>query len=238
MHYIISIVLIVLISGCNYNNKNIEKPISSLETLKSFIEDGKKNGYVPKYILTGMPILANKLQPVDIENRTIITWGMSSKCVSSGRKIVLALDDQSHSIVCDNGDVAYISGKGNDWIDDAVGNDIFYGGEGNDTIENSYGSDIFIFDKNWGHDKIKFRPTTVDTSKIIGYDGSYPWKYSSFIIFGKQINRSDIRWDKNTLVHTKTGDTIELNSKEINVIFANEVNSKVIEPSEQLSQLT
>lgn len=213
----------------NNISQNQSNKIDSLETLKKFINDGKKNGYIPRKTLTGIAIFANKLQPVDISNSSIIKWNINSRCESSGKKIILALDGKGHSIECNNGDAVYIAGKGNDWIEDAVGNDIFYGGEGNDTIKNSWGSDIFIFEENWGHDIIEFMPSIVDTSKIVGYDGSYPWKYSSFIVFGKKINRSDIYWDKNTLVHSKTGDSIKLSSKEINIIFSNESNSIIVD---------
>lgn len=227
MRYLFFTLIIVLFGGCN--DKNTENQINSLETLKSFMEDGQKNGHFPKEIVTGMPISPNKLQPVDIENSTIITWTMNSKCEGSGKKVILALGDENHSIVCYNGDAVYIAGNGNDWIDDAVGNDIYYGGKGDDTIENSWGSDIFIFEQNWGHDTITFSPGVVDTSKIIGYDGSYPWKYTSFIVFGKGINRSDIHWEEDSLVNSKTGDSIKLNSKKINIIFASEGSSKLID---------
>lgn len=167
-------------------------------------------------------MMPQKLQPVDLEHRAVITWNMNSRCTDSGRKVILAVENKNHSIVCDAGDVAYIAGDGDDWVDDAVDNDIFYMGGGNDTVKNSYGSDIFIFEKNWGHDRIEVSSEHVDTSTIEGYDGSYPWQYTSFIIFGKGIDRADIHWEGNTLVHAKTGDSITLDTRDINILFADD----------------
>jgi len=229
MQYMIFIVITLIFSSCSYGSENLKNEINSLKSLKSFIQDGQKNGYFPKEILNSLPTFPKKLQPIDLENRTFITWGMNSKCEGSGKKVILAIDGKNHSIVCDAGDVAYIAGAGNDWVDDAVDNDIFSMGKGDDTVKNSWGSDIFIFEKNWGHDVIEFNPESVDTDEIEGYDGSYPWKYSSFIIFGKGIKRADIYWKGDTLVHAKTGDSIKLDSKEINILFAEEDNSKNID---------
>ena len=229
MQYILVITITLIFSICSYAGENIKNEINSVKTLKSFIQEGQKKGYFPKEILTGLPILPKKLQSVDLDNRTHIAWNMNSKCEDSGKKIILAIDGKNHSIVCDAGDVAYIAGAGNDWVDDAVDNDIFYMGRGDDTVKNSWGSDIFIFEKNWGHDTIEFNPESVNTDEIEGYDGSYPWKYSSFIIFGKGIKRTDIYWNENTLVHAKTGDSINLTSKEINILFADEDNSKTFD---------
>lgn len=226
MRYIMVILVVVCFFGCE--NKGVQTTrIDSLESLKSFIKDGQEKGYFPKEILTGLPTFPKRLQPVDLENRTMLTWDMHARCEGSGKKIVLALDATNHSIVCDAGDVAYIAGDGDDWVDDAVDNDIFYMGKGDDTVHNSYGSDIFIFEENWGHDVIEFRPESVDTAQIKGYDGSYPWKYTSFIIFGKGIEREDIHWEGERLVHTKTGDSIKLSSREINILFANENSAKL-----------
>lgn len=212
--------------------------ITSLSALKAFIKDGQSSGYVPKTIGSGLVIVPNKpgsglivapnkLEPVDISMRSIIRWNDKSKCTDSSAKIILALGDENQSIRCNGGDTVIMTGQGNDFIHDSNGNDIFYTGKGNDTIEASHGSDIFIFEKNWGHDEISFRPMLVNTSDIVGYDGSYPWKAASFIIFGKQINRSDIYLDGDTLVHAKTCDTIKLSSKNINLVFANEDNAQI-----------
>ncbi len=227
MHYIICMVLILFLSACGNKAQKTNAHIDSLESLKRFIHDGQKNGYFPKEILTGLPLFPQKLQPVDLENRTVMTWDMHARCEDSSKKIILALDATNHSIVCDAGDVAYIAGDGDDWVDDAVDNDIFYMGKGNDTVKNSYGSDIFIFEENWGHDIIECDSSEVDTTQIEGYDGSYPWKYTSFIIFGKGIERADIHWVEDSLVHAKMGDSIKLSSRNINILFANENNIKV-----------
>lgn len=240
MQYILVITITLIFSTCSFAGENIKNEINSVKALKNFIQEGQKKGYFPKEILTGLPTLPKKLQPVDLDNRTHIAWNMNSRCEDSGKKIILAIDGKNHSIVCDAGDVAYIAGSGNDWVDDAVDNDIFYMGRGDDTVKNSWGSDIFIFEQNWGHDVIEFNPESVNTDEIEGYDGSYPWKYSSFIIFGKGIKRADIYWKGDTLVHAKTGDSINLTSKEINILFADEDNSKTFDknfiPAKKISK--
>lgn len=225
LYHSVVIVLILFLSGCTQTHKQV----ASLEDLNDFILDGQSKGYVPQTILTGLPTFAKKLQPVDLEHRTVITWDMNSRCTDSARKVVLALDHAKHSIVCDAGDVAYIAGDGDDWVEDAVGNDIFYMGGGDDTVKNSYGSDIFIFEKNWGHDSIEVNSERADTSAIEGYDGSYPWKYTSFIIFGKGIDRADIHWQENKLVHAETGDSITLNTRDVTILFADDETTKPID---------
>ncbi len=212
------------------NKPRTAQKINSYESLNEFIKNGQKKGYFPKKILKGfIPGTYTRLEPINIEHYKTIKWDINAKCSNSASDIILGLDNKNHSIECGGGDTVVITGKGNDWVDDAFGNDIFYTGEGNDTIKTSWGNDIFIFEKNWGHDKINFRPNSVDTRKIKGYDGSYPWEFTSFIIFGKEINRSDIRWRGNTLVNKVTGDTIELNSKNINIIFSSEDNFNMID---------
>ena len=102
----IFIVITLIFSSCSYGSENLKNEINSLKSLKSFIQDGQKNGYFPKEILNGLPTFPKKLQPIDLENRTFITWGMNSKCEGSGKKVILAIDGKNHSIVCDAGDVA------------------------------------------------------------------------------------------------------------------------------------
>ncbi|NOR55091.1 MAG: hypothetical protein GQ531_02675 [Sulfurovum sp.] len=196
--------------------------INSIEKLKFFMKEGQKNGYFPKTILLNTFGPQKKLTEVDIDFRTLIHWDIYAKCPSNEDEIILALGSQNHSIVCDAGDTAGILGTGDNWVDDATGNDIYYPGQGNDTIDTGSGSDIVIFDANWGQDKVTVRSRRVNTDVIMGYDGSYPWKYNTFIIFGKEIKREDIVWKKNRLYHLVTGDSIELNTKEVNVLFASD----------------
>jgi len=207
--------------------------IDSITSLKSFIADGQKNGYFPKTLLLNTFGSKNKLTEVDLDFRTVIHWDMYAKCPSHEDEIILAVDKKDHSIVCDAGDTAGILGAGSDWVDDATGNDIYYSGEGNDIVDVGSGSDILIFDANWGHDKVTLRSHEVNTDSILGYDGSYPWKYSSFIIFGKGIERKEIVWKGNTLYNTKTGDKIELNTKGVNVLFAGDPANNMLAPPTQ-----
>jgi len=196
--------------------------INSIEKLKVFMEDGQKNGYFPKTLLLTTYGTQSKLAVVDLDFRTTIHWNMNAKCPNNADEIILALGKENHSIVCDRGDTAGLLGSGDDWIKDATGNDMYYMGAGNDTADGGSGSDIFIFEEGWGKDRITLTSKEVDTTRILGYDGSYPWKYSGFIIFGKSIDRADIVWLGNTLFNVKTGDSIVLNTQKVNILFASE----------------
>ncbi len=211
--------------------------IDSVATLDAFIEDGQQNGYFPTTIQLNTFGKKNKLTEVDIEFRTLIQWNINAKCPANENEIILATGNINHSIVCNAGDTAGILGAGNDWVDDATGNDIYYPGSGDDIIDTGRGSDILIFDAHWGHDQVKLNSHQVNTESILGYDGSYPWKYSAFIIFGKDIERKDIVWRGDILHNIKTGDSIELNTKKVNVLFASDPanNMKTIPTQETIA---
>jgi len=196
--------------------------INSVEALKQFMVDGQKADYFPKTIPIGFPMTENKLMAIDLDFRKVIHWKMNSRCPNSEDQIILALGSENHSIVCNRGDTAGILGDGDDWVDDATGNDIYYPGGGDDTIDVGSGNDILIFEEGWGHDTVTMSSRAVDTTKILGYDGSYPWTYTDFIIFGKSVRRSDIVWIDSTLYNLKTGDTIAMNTKSVNILFAGE----------------
>jgi len=204
--------------------------INSIETLSAFMKDGQEKGYFPKKIVNSSHFShIKKLQTVDLNFRTTINWNKNSKCSSRENQIIIALGSENRSVTCHTGDTALLLGGGNDWVKDSTGNDIFYPGEGNDTIKSSSGSDIFIFEPNWGHDKIEISSFGVNKNYIDGYDGvSYPWEYSSFIIFGKGVHRSDIRWKGKKLVNIKTNDSIEVNTRSVNLLFAEEADSKIV----------
>ena len=196
--------------------------INSVETLKAFMIDGQKMGYFPKTIPIGFPMSENKLMAIDLDFRRVIHWNMNTRCPNSEDQIILALGNKNHSIVCNRGDTAGVLGDGDDWVDDATGNDIYYPGGGDDIVDVGSGNDILIFEEGWGHDTVTMSSRAVDTTKILGYDGSYPWTYTDFIIFGKSVKRSDIVWIGSTLYDLKTGDTIALNTKSVNILFAGE----------------
>ena len=199
-----------------------ETTINSVETLKRFMQEGQKSGYFPKTIPIGFPIQEKKLMAIDLDFRRVIHWNMNTRCPNNEDQIILALGEENRAIVCNRGDTAGILGSGDDWIKDATGNDIYYPGAGNDTIDVGSGNDILIFEEGWGHDTVTMSSHTVDTSKIMGYDGSYPWDYTDFIIFGASVKRSDIVWIDATLYNLKTGDTIKMNTKSVNILFASE----------------
>ncbi len=202
--------------------------INSIEQLKVFMQEGQKNGYFPKKVLLETFGIKDKLSEVDIDFRTVIHWDLHTKCPTTEDEIILALGSQSHSIVCDRGDTAGILGSGDDWVKDSTGNDIYYPGAGDDTLDVGSGNDILIFNSKWGHDKVSVRSRKVNTEKIMGYDGSYPWKYSDFIIFAKDIKRENIVWQGKKLVDISTGDSIELNTKEINILFASDPQNNLL----------
>ncbi len=207
-------------------------PINSVSSLKEFISDGQEKGYFPKTVLIpGYGV--KKLEEVDIDFRTLINWNIDSRCPNREDQIILALGNDGHSIVCNTGNTAGIMGSGNDWVNDATGNDIYYPGAGNDIINTGSGNDILIFDAYWGHDKVTVRSNKVITTNILGYDGSYPWKYNTFIIFGKDIRRSDIVWRGKTLYNIVTNDSIELNTKQVNILFASDPDNNSLEVPDQ-----
>jgi len=221
------LLLSLTFSGCISAGTSSNEEITSLDTFKQFVKEGQANGSFPMKLLSGSYGQGDKLRLIDFENRSSLTWKVGAKCPSHEDNIILGLDGLDHRIECYSGDTLYLLGSGNDTINDATGNDIYYLGKGDDNVSTSVNTNVFVFEENWGHDKLKISSSLVNTSKIKGYDGSYPWKYSSFIIFAKGINKEDIVWKDKTLFHTKTGDSIELNTKDINIVFANETYSKI-----------
>lgn len=57
-----------------------------------------------------------------------------------------------------------------------------------------------------------------------GYDGSFPYAFPNFIVFGESIKKQDLAWISNdTLVNLETNDTIKFtNSKNVNFLFKDE----------------
>ncbi len=213
--------------------------INSIETLKSFMQVGQKNGYFPRTLPIGLPMSQNKLMEVDLDFRRVVHWNINTRCPDKEDQIILALGSKNHAIVCNRGDSAGILGSGDDWIKDATGNDIYYPGPGNDIVDVGSGNDVLIFEEGWGHDTVTMDSHTVDTTKILGYDGSYPWTYSDFIIFGTSIKRSDIVWIDSMLYNLKTGDSIAMNTKNVNILFASEKSQSTVDiPTRQMLQLS
>jgi len=193
-----------------------------IEALKHFIENGKKQGYFPSRILSDSNFKPLKLQDVSVDFRTIIDWVDGASCPPHSDLIILATSGENQYVECGFDDTVIFLGSGNDWVVDSWGNDIVLPGTGNDTIDVGYGNDIIIFEKNWGHDTIKISSIKVNKDTLEGYTGDYPWEFSSFIIFGEGITREEIVWKENQLVNTTTGDTITLNTKDVNILFASE----------------
>lgn len=216
---LIGLVFIVCISSINAQSHN-NHTINSVESLKLFVHEAIQRGVLPKQIVVKNYFWKAKFEDIDFNFRTYINWDINSKCPAHKDEIIDATKGLNHSIECDSGDTIIVAGNGADWIDDVTGNDIIYAGEGNDTIDAGEASDILIFEKGWGHDKVSLAGFEVDPKTIIGDDGSYRWKYSSFIVFGKGIKPDDLQWNGNVLTHKKTGDSIEFSrGRNFNIVF-------------------
>ncbi len=198
-----------------------KEAIGSLGELRAFMEKGQQEGYFPKTVPIDDPLgRAFKLETVDLLFRKLIRWNSGSRCPVDRDEIILATGNEGHYIVCNRGRAAVVLGSGNDEVEDATGNDIYYPGGGDDTLSLGSGSDIIILGPHWGHDRVKMRTSRVDTSNILGYDGSFPYRYGDFVIFTKEVAREDIVWRGNALCHRKTGDCLYLPNRKINVLFA------------------
>jgi hypothetical protein len=207
-------------AGGNRTSAHSPVAITDIDGLKSFIANGKKRGYFPTHVVSSDPTGPDKLQEINIDFRTVIDWKGDARCPDHTDQVILARFPENQSVECGFGDTAVLLGTGNDWVDDAWGNDIIVPGKGDDTIDAGSGSDIIIFEKGWGHDSINIHSEKVDTNKLIGYRGEYPWKFSSFIIFAYGIERDHIVWKEGQLVNIKTGDSIAINTQNINILFA------------------
>ena len=198
-----------------------KEAIGSLGELRTFMEKGQHDGYFPKTVpIDDLLGRAFKLETVDLLFRKLILWNSVSRCPTGYDQIILATGNEGHYIVCNYGRAAVVLGSGNDEVEDATGNDIYYPGGGDDMLSLGSGSDIIILGSHWGNDRVKMRTSRVDTSKILGYDGSFPYRYGDFVIFTKEVAREDIVWRGNALCHTKTGDCLYLPNREVNVLFA------------------
>ena len=198
-----------------------KEAIGSLGELRTFMEKGQADGYFPKTVPIDDPLgRAFKLERVDLLFRKLIRWKINSRCPTEYDQIILATGSEGHYIVCNTGRTAVILGDGDDEVEDAKGNDIYYPGGGDDTLSLGSGSDIVILGPHWGDDRVRLRTSRVNTSKILGYDGSFPYRYGDFVIFIKEIAREDIVWRGNALCHRKTGDCLHLPNRKVNVLFA------------------
>ena len=198
-----------------------KEAIGSLGELRTFMEKGQQEGYFPKTVPIDDPLgRAFKLETVDLLFRKLIRWNSGTRCPIDRDEIILATGSEGHYIVCNRGRAAVVLGSGDDEVEDATGNDIYYPGGGNDTLSLGSGSDIIILGPNWGNDRVKMGTSRVDTSKILGYDGSFPYRYGDFVIFTKEVAREDIVWRGTALCHKKTGDCLYLPNRKINVLFA------------------
>nr|WP_320012736.1 ankyrin repeat domain-containing protein [uncultured Desulfobulbus sp.] len=218
---VVGTVLVVAAAGfLVYQNRFNHHPIDSLESLKAFIVRGQERGYVPTHLVDENFVGPDRLKKIDLNFRTLIQWSPNARCPDHEDEVLLALSPQGQSVVCDAGDTAILLGDGNDWVKDTTGNDIILPGKGDDDINSGRGSDIIIFEPGWGHDRLRVASRKIKTDKIAGYTGNYPYTYATFLVFAQGIHRSDLVWDGNTLVDTKNGDSIALNTREVNLLFA------------------
>jgi len=217
--------------------------IKSFDDLQNFIKDGWEKGYFPKTIISHQGT-KTRLKDINLEFRDTLQWGLNSNCEQHHNEIIIANGDYDDSIMCDGNDNIYILNGGNNELSDPHGDDIVVLGSGNDKIKLS-GSAVIIAQNGFGHDEIEFNePASMDyminygyiqgnpyltmpyKSIIGGYDGSVPYEFHHFIVFGEGIKKSDLSWDGDTLINTKTGDSIKLNTKSVNLLFVDDENPK------------
>ncbi|WP_300668750.1 ankyrin repeat domain-containing protein [Desulfoluna sp.] len=192
--------------------------IDSVEALKHFIEEGQREGYFPNKVVRADAISTPRLETIALDFRTLIHWDEDARCPAHEDEIILALSDDDHSVTCATGDTLILMGKGNDWLDDITGNDIVLAGEGDDILDSGTGSDIFIFEPNWGHDTLTVNTQRFTREHLTGY----PYPYDSFFIFSKGLARNDFVWEGNTLLHAPTGSSITVNTRNVNILFADD----------------
>lgn len=199
------------------------RTINSIESLKTFVKRGQQQGYFPKKIVRASGTHSQRLEQIDFNFKQVIEWDINSKCSSRTDQVILAYSHANNSIVCENSDSIIIMGSGNDWLKTHSHNHIIVPGKGDDVVKSEGGSNLFIFQPGWGHDTITTSSKEIDTAKIAGYDGSYPYRFTSFLIFDQGIARRDLVWEDNTILNTKTGDSITLHGidkKKITLLFA------------------
>ena len=116
-----------------------------------------------------------------------------------GAKIFIVAQDKNEIIKPISKNAAFILGEGNYEVKFSPADlNVYYLGGGGDKAVKGMGAGIFIFETGWGCDEILLSPdelhTVIDTGKIVDYDGSYPYRFRSFFVFGKDIKSEDMRW--------------------------------------------
>ena len=221
-----------------FANLLFSQEINSFDDLRNFIKDGWENGYFPKSIISHHG--NTRLKDINLEFRDIIGWTIQARCDPHENEVIIANKEQDDSIMCSGNDNIYILKGGNNELEDHFGNEIIVLGSGDDKIKVS-DSAVFIAQKGWGHDEIELtEPFSMEyygmhsgylankfLSQMKGYDGSYPYSFFHFIVFGEGIQRDDLAWKDTTLINTKTGDSIKLNTKNVNLLFKDDENPKV-----------
>lgn len=201
--------------------------IKSFDDVKAFINDGVDKGYFPKTIISVNGPKA-RLKDINLDFRRVIFWDINSQCDQHQNEVIIANKKENNSIMCPGNDNIYILNSGNNTVEDPWGDDIFVMGRGDDVIKKSGDVSIFIFEKGWGNDELIisdafFRHFNFNKYEMKGYDGSFPYTYASFIIFGDGIKRDDLAWSGDTLINLKTNDTIKFSdSKNVNFLFKDE----------------
>ena len=210
--------------------------ISSFEDLQNFIKDGWEKGYFPKTIISHQGSKTG-LKDINLEFRNTLNWDINTACNQHRNEIIIANNNGS-VIKCNGQDNIYILNSNNNEINDPYGDDIVVLGNSNNKI-NLAGSAIIIANGRIGQNEIKFRePYSIDFQKsgynatpykslMKGYNGEFPYEYHNFIIFGEGIKRTDLQWEDNTLINTKTGDSIKLNTKNVNLLFVSDQNPTI-----------
>ncbi|MCZ6103720.1 hypothetical protein [Campylobacter ureolyticus] len=223
MRFLLFITLIISLS--------FSKEIKNFDDAKEFINDGIEKGYFPKTILS-LATPKGSLKDLNLLPRDEIIWDETTACNDDNLNALFIIDnDANNTLECsDYSDNIFILNSGNNTINCGGGDDIFFLSSGNDIITKQDGFNIFVFEKNWGNDELKISNRSLDfvlkmsgRENILGYDGSFPFDYSNFIIFGSGIKKEDLAWSGNTLINLKTNDTIKFTSdKGVNFLFKEE----------------
>ena len=110
----------------------------------------------------------------------------------------MTAQDKNETIKPISENAAFILVGGNDEVKFSPADlNVYYLGSGDDRAEKSMGR-VFLYLKRAGDaTRSCYLPTSytvIDTGKIVDYDGSYPYRFRSFFVFGKDIKSEDMRW--------------------------------------------
>lgn len=137
-------------------------------------------------------------------------------------------DDRANTLSCEastnpQSALVLVGGPGNDTMRVGTSTTIFHPGSGDDIIKVSGGQAFIVLEAGWGKDELEIDCTNarVDLNNLpANMNTSWTWPYNNFVIFGPTINREDVIWEStNTLLNQRTGDTLKVNDRCVNLVF-------------------